>query len=133
MSKKVLGISWLNGRFHAAALKGSTVSASWSSPQPVADDADFAAALPEAVRQTRFTGAQLMLVLDHSSLLFHVEETPPVKGKVLAQLLERRVSQNHFYEEPAAWGRIDLPLLKGRQRSLLALLPKSLVLRLAAA
>lgn len=133
MSKKILGISWLNGRFHAAALNGSVVSASWASPQPVPHEGDFAEALAEAVRQTRFTGAQVIVVLDHGSLLFHVEETPPVKGRVLNQLLERSVAQNHFFEEEAAWGRIDLPSLKGRQRALLALLPKSLVQRLTAA
>ena len=133
MSKKILGISWLNGRFHAAALNGSTVSASWASPQPVPYEADFGEALEEAVRQTRFSGRQVVVVLDHGSLLFHVEETPPVKGRMLRQLLERRVTQNHFFEEKAAWGRIDLPPLKGRQRTLLALLPQSLVHNLSAA
>jgi hypothetical protein len=133
MSKKILGISWLNGRFHAAALNGSTVSASWASPQPVPYEADFGEALAEAVQQTRFTGTQVVVVLDHGSLLFHVEETPPVQGKMLGQLLERRVAQNHFFEEQAAWGRIDLPPLKGRQRALLALLPQSLVHGLSAA
>ena len=96
MSKKILGISWLNGRFHAAALNGSTVLASWASPQPVPHEGDFAEALAEAVRQTRFTGAQVVVVLDHGSLLFHVEETPPVKGRMLGQLLERRVAQNQI-------------------------------------
>jgi hypothetical protein len=133
MSKKVLGISWLNGRFHATALSGGVTSGSWVSPQPVASEADFSAALAEAVRQTRFGGAQVVVVIDHGSLLFHVEETPPVQGKVLGQLLERRVAQNHFYEEQAAWGSINLPSLKGRQRTLLALLPKSLVQGLTAA
>jgi hypothetical protein len=133
MSKKILGISWLNGRFHAAALHGSVVSASWASPQPVPFEADFAEALAEAVRQTGFTGTQVVVVLDHGSLLFHVEETPPAKGRVLKQLLERRVAQNHFFEEQAAWGRLDLPLLKGRQRTLLALAPKSLVQHLTTA
>src|SRR5882672_4485868 len=78
MSKKILGISWLNGRFHAAALNGSAVSASWACPQPVPYEADFGEALAEAVRETRFTGTQVVVVLDHGSLLFHVEETPPV-------------------------------------------------------
>lgn len=132
MAKKILGISWLNGRFHAAALNGSTVSASWACSQPVPYEADFGEALAEAVRQTRFTGTQVVVVLDHGSLLFHVEETPPVKGRVLRQLLERSVAQNHFFEEQAAWGRIDLPSLKGRQRALLALLPKSLLQSFAA-
>lgn len=133
MSKKTLGISWLNGRFHAAALNGSEVTASWTSPLPTPNEADFGAALAEAVRQTGFNGARVVVVLDHGSLLFHVEETPPVQGRLLAQLLDRRVAQNHFFEEQATWGSIELPPLKGRHRVLLALLPKSLVQRLSQA
>jgi len=129
--KPLLGISWLNGRFHAAALNGSAVTASWASPLPVPNEADFGAALAEAVRQTRFNGARVVVVLDHGSLLFHVEETPPVQGRLLAQLLDRRVAQSHFFEEQAAWGSIELPTLKGRHRILLALLPQSLVRRLS--
>jgi hypothetical protein len=131
MARRILGISWLNGRFHAAVLKGDAVAASWVSPQPVRLPADFEPALAEAVRQTRFSGSRVVIVLDHGSLLFHVEETPPATGKVLRQLLDRRVAQNRFFEENAAWGRIDLPPLKGRHRVLLALLPQSLVDQLA--
>ena len=127
MAKRILGISWLNGGFHATVLAGDAITASWVSPQPVKVNADFESALAEAVRQTRFDGSRVVIVLDHGSLLFHVEETPPAKGKVLRQLLERRVAQNRFFEEKAAWGRIDLPPLKGRHRVLLALLPQSLV------
>jgi hypothetical protein len=133
MAKKILGISWLNGRFHAVALGGGAVAAAWACPQPVPYEGDFGEALAEAVRQTGFDGSQVVVVLDHGSLLFHVEETPPVKGRLLAQLLERRVAQNRFFEEQAAWGRFELPTLKGRHRALLALLPQSLVQRLAAA
>jgi hypothetical protein len=132
MSKKILGISWLNGWFHAASLSGGKVVASWANPQPVPFEGDFGEALAEAVRRTGFTGTQVVVVLDHGSLLFHVEETPPVKGRLLSQLIERRVAQNRFFEEQAAWGRIDLPPLKGRQRALLALAPQSLVQRLSA-
>lgn len=133
MSKKILAVSWLQGRFHAAALHGVEMGASWASPQPVSKDGDFGPALAEAVRQTRFKGNQVMIVLDHGSLIFHVEETPPSKGKLLRQVIERRVKQNRFFDEPAAWGRIDLPELKGRHRVLLALAPQSLLRQLAAA
>src|SRR3989442_499504 len=91
MAKKVLGISWLNGRFDAAALEGGAVSGSWRCPTPVNDEADFGLALAEAVRQTRFTGGQVMVVLDHRSLLFHVQETPPAAEKLVGQMLQRLV------------------------------------------
>ena len=127
MSKKTLGISWLHGRFQAVALHGTRVVASWNHPQPVELDAEFEAALDEAIHQTRYTGKNVVVVLDHRSLLFHVQETPPARGKVLRQLLERLVAQNRFYEERAAWGHVALPAAKERHRSLLALLPESLV------
>jgi len=132
MSKKILAISWLHGRFHAVALNGGVTTSSWSSAGPVATDTDFAPALAEAVRQTHFNGSQVVLALDHGSLIFHVEETPPVKGRVLRQVLDRRVAQNRFFDEPAAWDSIELPALKGKHRALLALAPESLIRRLAA-
>ena len=87
MARKTLGISWLNGQFHAAALTGGTVTASWSAPKPVADGAEFAAAVTEAISATRFAGTQAMVIIDHRSLLFHVQDIPPAEGKV-----ERMVS-----------------------------------------
>jgi hypothetical protein len=133
MARKVLGISWLHGRFQAVIVSGGGVSGSWTSPEPVLNDADFGPALAEAVKQTRFTGTHVQVVLDHRSLLFHVQETPPARGKQLRQLLGRQVTQNRFFEEPAAWGYIALPALKERHRFLLALLPESLLRELAAA
>lgn len=127
MTRKVLGISWLHGRFQAVTLSGGAVSASWTKPEPVVNDADFGPALAEAIQQTGFTGHRVQIVIDHRSLLFHVQETPPARGKQLQLLLGRLVAQNRFFEERAAWGQIALPSLKDRQRSLLALLPESLV------
>lgn len=130
MSRKVLGISWLNGSF-SAALEGSSLSASWACPTPVNDEPAFASALAEAVRQTSFSGSKIMLVLDHRSLLFHVQETPPGADKLIDQLLERAVEKSQFFPEQAAWRRLSLPSAKGRRRFLLALLPSGFVRGLA--
>lgn len=127
MARKTLGISWLNGRFHAAALTGGAVTASWSAPEPVTDSAGFAAAVADAIRATRFGGAQAMVIIDHRNLLFHVQDIPPAEGKVVDQVLDRLIGRGHFFEEKAAWGRLGLPGSKGRHRYLLALLPESLV------
>ena len=131
MGKHVLGVSWIHGRFQAVSLRGATVLASWTSPQPVANDSDFGPALAEAVRGTKFTGSRVALLLDHRSMLYHVQDTPPAKGRVLHQLLERLVAQNHFFEEPAVWSHATLPPAKGRQRFLLALVPESLLRRIS--
>src|SRR5258706_2269295 len=130
MSKKVLGVSWLNGRFHAAALNGVVVSGSCSAPATVGEVPAFASTLGEAVRQTRFTGTEVKLVLDHRSLLFQVQETPPATGKVVGQMLERQIERSQFFETKAVWGRLNLPQAKGRLRFLLALLPQLFVERL---
>src|SRR5256885_2302892 len=127
MAKKILGISWLNGRFDAAALEGGAVSGSWLCPAPVNDEVDFGIALVEAVRQTHFSGTQVTLVLDHRSLLFHVQETPPAAEKLVGQMLERLVERNQFFDKRAVWSRLELPSAKGKRRFLLALLPEPLV------
>lgn len=127
MSRKVLGISWLNGHFHAIALDGGKVSGSWLCPTRVNDDSGFRQALAEAVQQTGFAGREVRLVLDHRNLLFHVQETPPAADKLVDQVLERSIDQNHFFNEKPAWARADLPAAKGRRRFLLALIPDSIV------
>src|SRR5437660_11544389 len=94
MAKKVLGISWLNGRFDAAALEGGAVSGSWLCPAAVNDEGDFGIALAEALAQTHFSGTEIMLALDHRSLLFHVQETPPASEKLINQMLTRLIAPN---------------------------------------
>jgi hypothetical protein len=74
-----------------------------------------------------------MLIIDHRSLLFHVQDTPPAEGKVVDQMIDRLVSRTQFFEEKAAWSRLTLPEAKGRHRHLLSLLPDSLVQSLIAA
>src|SRR3954468_10987119 len=103
MAKNVLGISWLNGRFHATAIEGGDVSGSWLCPTAVNDEAGFGVALAEAVRETRFTGTQVTLVLEHRNLLFHVQETPPAAEKLVDQMLQRLVERNQFFDSKAVW------------------------------
>lgn len=127
MGKQLLGITWLHGHFHAVNLAIGPAGNAWTCPTPVQSPSEFAAALGEAIRETRFQGRRAMVVLDHRNLLFHVQETPPAKGKLLAKVLERLVSQNQFFEEAANHAHLDLPEAKGQHRHLLALLPRSLV------
>lgn len=133
MGKKVLGISWLHGRFYAVNLAAGPAGAEWLSPKPVNTPDEFAAALGDAVRETSFRGLKAILVIDHRNLLFHVQEAPPAKGRVLNKILERLVAQNQFFDEPAAHAHVELPGAKGLHRHLLALLPQSLLASLDAA
>jgi len=122
MAKNVLGISWLHGQFHAVTPAGTA----WTSPVPVTSAQEFSAALSTAVQETSFKGQQAAVVIDHRNLLFHVQETPPAKGKMMARLLARLVTQNQFFDGPAAYGHVELPVSKGHHRFLLSLLPQSL-------
>src|SRR5947207_13624011 len=116
MARASLGISWVHGRFQAVASLGGRNVGAWTCPRPVLEGEDFDEALGEAVRETGFTGTRVVVVLEHRSLLFHVQETPPAKGRLLEQLLQRLVSQSRFFEERAAWSCVEVPGLKGRQR-----------------
>lgn len=126
MAKNVLGISWFHGQFHAVNIAGVTTRAAWSSPDAVTSAREFSTALSTAVRETRFTAHRVVVVVDHRNLLFHVQETPPAKGKTLAKLLTRLVAQNQFFDEAATHGHIELPVSKSHHRHLLSLLPQSL-------
>lgn len=121
----------MHGRFQAVHVGGAGTT-TWTCPTAVSDEG-FGEALAAAVRETGFTGRRVAIVLEHRSLLFHVQETPPARGRDLKQLLQRLVAQSRFFEEPASWGRTPLPAAKGKSRHLLALVPASLLrqLRLA--
>lgn len=127
MARRVLGISWLHGFFQAVATSGDTVQATWIAPNTIQTPADFASALQQAVAETKFKGSQVAVVIDHRNLLFHVQETPPSKGKTLERILERQVSQSQFFDEAPVWKHVELPASKSGHRCLLALLPGSLV------
>ncbi len=133
MGKQLLGITWLHGHFHAVNLATGSAGTGWTSPAPVQTVAEFTTALGEAIRETGYRGQKAIVVLDHRNLLFHVQEAPPAKGRLLGKLLERLVAQNQFFDEPAAHAHLELPEAKGQHRHLLALLPRSLVNGLNAA
>ena len=105
MSRHSLGISWVHGRFQAVASSGGQTVGAWTCPA-VVEESRFEDALSEAVRETGFVGTRVFLVVEHRSLLFHVQETPPAKGRLLDQLLQRLVSQSRFLKSErrgAAW------------------------------
>jgi hypothetical protein len=125
MARHVLGISWLHGSFQAVATSAGVVQASWVAPGSVQTPAEFAAALKLSVAETAFKGRRVAMVIDHRNLLFHVQETPPAKGKMLGRVLQRLVEQSQFFDEPALWRHIELPSSKTAHRCLLAVLPQS--------
>lgn len=133
MGKRILAVSWLNGGIKAVAMNGRAVVAVWESPARIELVAELTGALREAVAATRFQGTEVVFLLEHRNLLYHLQETPPAQGGVLRKLLERAVAKNRFFEEDAVWGFTELPVLKNTHRTLLNLAPRSLVQGIAAA
>lgn len=127
MKSDTLGLTWLNGRLDAAWVDRRGKAHAWTSPQPVHDAGSLALALTAAARQQGMTARRACFVLDHRHLIFHVQETPPAKGPLLDQILDRAMTENRFYDEPAAYTRVALPSPSHRQRWLLAICPKALL------
>lgn len=133
MTRKTLGISWLNGALKAAVLQGHEVLASWTAATPVPGLAELGPALAQAVKETGFSGRRVVFVLDNRNVVYHLQDTPPAKGAVVVKLLERLARQTHCFDEEAVWGHSPLPPGKGTNRFLLTLLPQSVLHGLRAA
>lgn len=126
MKKDLLGIGWLNGRLEVVGGGESGSACVWTAPGPVLDGPALTSALAAARRELKSPAGRTVWVIDHRSLLFHVQETPPTAGRVLDQVLDRLVAENRFFEEPALWRRTPLPPGARRPRCLLAVMPSSL-------
>lgn len=98
---------------------------SWSAPFRVTDGERLVAAVREARLQAGPRICRASFVIDHRNLLFHVQETPPVRGILLDRMLDRLVAESRFFEEPAVWASLALPGEGTRHRWLLALLTRS--------
>ena len=127
MSKKTLGVSWLNGNFRVVACRGNKVKASWEKSSPVEHPGEMAPLLREAVKKTHYKGADVHLVLDHRQLVYHLQDAPLGKPSSLKSFLQRKVAQNQFYEESAAWSYHSPVPGQDKQRFLLTLLPDAVV------
>ncbi len=126
MKTRTLAFSWLHGSLAAAHRDETGAVRSWTCPQPVGGADLLRDAVGQAIRHTGFEGRKAVFVVDHRAVLFHVQDTPPARGRLLDQVLERLVADQRFFTEPAVWCRTPLPTDGARERSLLALMPRSL-------
>lgn len=126
MKRKILSISWMNDRVSAIADLGPGQSV-WTAPGMVRDLQGFAEVL-DLIRSQFGPGLKrVILVLDHPSLLFHVQETPPATGRMLDQVIDRAILATKFFDEPACWSRVPTAPAGTRRRQLLAIAPRSLI------
>lgn len=98
-----LGVAWINGSFTAVAMNRGEHAGTWTSPEPVADPAAFAAALRNAAAQTGFSGNQVTLILAHARLGQRFIEVPAQKSAQSQKALARQVDQGKSFSGPARW------------------------------
>jgi cell division protein FtsB len=131
MRKEILGVSWLNGQMKFMSARNGVPVATWEAPSQEGDSLNLTPVLQEAIRQTRYRGIDLALVLEHGRLIQQLVETPPAEGRDLEQFLERRVNQLKIFEEEAVWSfQVTQPTKRARAL-VLYLLPKPLMDQLA--
>ena len=126
MKRHTLAVSWLHDQFAAAWVDAAGEIVHWVCPHPVGPNTTLADTVREARRQAGRSITRIAWLVDHRSLLFHIQETPPVKGRLIRPLLDRLVAENRFFDEPAVWAKLSLPGMAHRQRWLLSLMPSSL-------
>src|SRR5437667_702351 len=127
MSETVLTLSLLNERLSATAVHRDEVAGTWQRAEPVADLADFASVLREAVQQTGYTGTAVTVVLAHQRLAQQLVESPPVKGRNLKYFLQNRAKQLKPFPSEAAWSYQPTLPTRNAQAMLLHLLRRELL------
>src|SRR5437667_3131649 len=127
MSETVLSISLLNERVSATAVHRGEVAGTWQCDEPVADLADFASVLREAVQQTGYTGTVVTVVLAHQRLAQQLVESPPVKGRNLKLFLQNRAKQLKPFPTEAAWSYQPTLPTRNAQAMLAHLFPRELL------
>lgn len=126
MGKALPCLAWFHGRLVAVWPGAGGQACSWAAPEPVPTPDALSRAIGQWKTETGQAEGRVLLVVDHRNLLFHVQETPPARGRVLRDLLGRLIAEQRFFEGPAAWASLGLPSAGRRQRWLVALLPQSL-------
>jgi len=126
MRRHTLAVSWLHDQFAAAWVDASGETAHWVCPHRIGPENSLSNAVREALHQAGRSTRRIAWLVDHRSLLFHIQETPPVKGRLIRPLMDRLVAENRFFDEPAVWAKLPLPGTGRRQRWLLSIMPSSL-------
>ena len=94
-----LSIAWLYGEFRAGVIRNSTLIQTWESPTLVDGSDSFARALDLAVRNLRFSGKDVSLLLEIEGFSHHVESVPNASNSIQRKVLYRRVEQYAETEE----------------------------------
>jgi len=128
MSRRKLGISWIQGQFIAVHISRGKRIKTWESPVPVTDLPGFNQALAAAGKDLGFYRGGDVSIVYESDLISHpLVQTPPMNTRDMAAFLSRKAQQEKAFEEDAAWSYTrTLPSREG-EGVVLHLLPKPFV------
>lgn len=125
MKRGVLSVAWLAETVSAAWLDAAGTVCHWVCPFAVPGGDALQQAVGLAHKKAGTGMRRIAWLIDHRNLLFHIQETPPVKGRWIRPLLDRLVQENRFFDEAAIWAKAPLSPVSNRHRWLLALMPSS--------
>jgi len=122
-----LSISWLNNQFVAMSIHRGVVEETWTTALAADTEPDFAALVREAVQKTKYRGTKVSLLLANPRLAQKLVDVPPVTGSGLIKIVQREAQHQKFFPDEAVWAFQSSLTVKGVQRVIMHLLPKSLL------
>jgi len=126
LKRPTLGISWVQGQFHAVFFENGICVSRWHSENPVHTSQEFKATALEACKQLKVShNSDVAMVYESEKLAHPFIQVPPMSGKDLASFLARRAPQEKAFSEDAAWSWTHTFAAKEGQGILLHLLPES--------
>jgi len=120
-----LGIVWLRGALHLAALRQRKLLGQWSSPEPVRTIEEFAAALDTALAELRFGGSDTFLVFEGEQFVHQPEVAPAFSAGATKAYLQSRVDRYVKEHGPVLWVAQPALAPKAERAFILHLLPQA--------
>jgi len=125
LKRPTLGISWVQGQFHAVFFENGICISRWRSENLIHTPQDFKATVLEACKQLKVAqNSDVAMVYESDKLAHPFIQIPPMSGKDLTSFLTRRAPQEKAFSEDAAWSWTHTFAAKEGQGILLHLLPK---------
>ena len=122
-----LSISWLNNQLVARSIYRGVLQGSWESALPAEGEPDLAGLIREAMQKTNYSGTTVSLLLAHTRLAQQLVDVPTVSNSGLVKIIQREAQLQKSFAEEAAWTFQKSLTVKGVQRVILYLLPKTML------
>ena len=120
-----LGLVWLRGSLHIAALRQRKLLGQWSSPEPVRTVEEFAVALDAALAELKFQGSDTFLVFEGEQFVHQPEAAPAFSAGATRAYLQSRVDRYVKEHGPVLWVAQPTVPQKEERAFILHLLPQA--------